>query len=102
MLIESINWSKIPCLVISTPNNEERKENVLNECKKVGLNPILIEAIMIKENPVKGCLESHLKCIRYAKEKKYKKVLILEDDIVFKKELQYINIWMYLLQIKKF
>lgn len=30
-----------------------------------------------------GCRESHLECIRIAKKKGYKKILILEDDAVF-------------------
>jgi len=35
----------------------------------------------LHENPIIGCLESHLSVIRYAKEKKLKNIMIIEDDI---------------------
>jgi len=82
-----INWSTLPCLVILTPNNEERRNHIESQCNLVGLNPIYIEAIMIKENPHLGCTLSHKKCIEYAKKMNYEKVLILEDDVIFKGKL---------------
>lgn len=80
-------WNSFPCLVIHNKDECKRKENILNECKKVSLNPIFIDAVMIKNNPVKGCLQSHLKCIQYAKKMNYDKVLILEDDVIFNDKL---------------
>ena len=34
-----------------------------------------------------GCLSSHIDIIRYAQAKKYKKILILEDDVIFKENI---------------
>lgn len=82
-----IDWKSFPCLVILTPNNNDRKNHIEKECKKYGLNPIMISAVMKKNNPVYGCLLSHLKCIEFSKKNNYEKVLILEDDVIFKDTL---------------
>ena len=39
------------------------------------------------ENPEKGCSESHLSVIKYAKENNYKNIMIIEDDIKIIKDL---------------
>ena len=41
----------------------------------------------LHENPSTGCLESHLSIIRYAKEKKLKNIMIIEDDIKIVRDL---------------
>ncbi len=35
------------------------------------------------KDPVKGCLNSHIYCIEYAKKNKFKNILIFEDDVSF-------------------
>ena len=34
-----------------------------------------------------GCTLSHIKCLKYAKEKEYDECIIFEDDISFKKNM---------------
>ena len=45
------------------------------------------DAFDIKENPRLGCSTSHLKCLQYAKDKKWDMVMIVEDDIIIDNEL---------------
>ena len=38
-------------------------------------------------NPKTGCTQSHLDCIRWAEENKFKNVMVIEDDVVVLKDL---------------
>ena len=53
--------------------------------KKYDLDIIFFDAISKPENPIRGCLESHLEIIKLAKQENLNNVLILEDDCVFLK-----------------
>ena len=83
-LLEKIcgfTFDKVYC--ISIKERKDRQKNVIKECLKVNLN---FEFMLVNkniENPIRGCLESHLKCIKKALESNYDNILILEDDILF-------------------
>lgn len=45
-----------------------------------------IEFLLVErdqENPERGCFESHVRCARLARERGYRRVLVLEDDATF-------------------
>ena len=72
---------KVPTYIINIGHRVDRHAHVVEEVKKF---PILdwkvVEAVVDK---TKTCFQSHLKCIRLAKENNFPYVLILEDDVVF-------------------
>lgn len=67
---------------ISLKSEKERRIETLKECKKLGFEP-KFRIVEKHNNPVQGCLESHLYCIQWAKNNNLKNVLILEDDVKF-------------------
>lgn len=70
---------------INLEKREERREQIEGELKKYNLydNAERIDAIHTPHQGILGCTQSHLKAIKLAKERKYKNVLILEDDFYF-------------------
>lgn len=108
MSILKNNFDKIFC--INLDRRKDRWEETKIELKKWGLfdgiNRIsAIDGSKIKNNryPIKngelGLLETHLKLIRNAKEKKYKNILLIEDDIEFTDEIK--NIKEYIDELPK-
>jgi hypothetical protein len=90
---------------INLPEDTERKEKLHEQFEKFNItNFECIDAIKIDELPDKvfyrnfiksdskyifgqlGCARSHLKAVKTAYERNYKRVLILEDDVVFLKD----------------
>jgi|Laugresu1bdmlbsd_1035121.scaffolds.fasta_scaffold08446_3 glycosyl transferase family 25 len=70
---------------INLEKRKDRNEEILKELEKMNLN-INIErynAVYRPENPCLGCTISHLNVIKLAKERRYKNVLIFEDDFQF-------------------
>ena len=68
---------KIFC--INLKERSDRRKHILQQAKKWGLDITFFNAI--KHNiGWKGCLKSHLEILKLAKKKKYKRILILEDD----------------------
>lgn len=68
-------------LCISLKERADRRELLLKELEGTGLN---IEFVLVDrdiENPERGCFYSHQKCVSIAKDRNYKRVLILEDDV---------------------
>ncbi|MFC0336346.1 glycosyl transferase, family 25 [Kushneria avicenniae] len=68
---------------ISIKNRSDRRDSIIKEFSSIK-NPI--EFILVdrnKENPEKGCYDSHVHCARLALKHNYKRVLILEDDATF-------------------
>lgn len=72
---------KIPTYIINIKHRTERYAHIVEEIKKF---PILdwevVEAVV---DETKTCFQSHLKCIRLAKQNNLPYVLILEDDAIF-------------------
>ena len=76
--------SKINTMYINLLNRTDRKEHVINELKKLGINDNVERFNAIKlENGALGCSMSHLKCLELAKQKNYEYIFICEDDIKF-------------------
>lgn len=73
-------------LVISTPNNPERLNNVHTQMTSQGLTTAdyeLVPAQMIAKHPPMGICQSFKKCIEIAQERKAPYVNIFEDDMLF-------------------
>ncbi len=70
-------------LCISLKNRQDRRDLITKEFASSGL---AIEFLLVdadKENPERGCFDSHLKCAAIALDRHYRNVLILEDDATF-------------------
>lgn len=67
-------------LCISLRERQDRRDLLIKSMKNSGLD---IEFVLVdadRENPVRGCFESHVKCANLALQRNYTRVLILEDD----------------------
>lgn len=83
---------KIFC--INLKHRTDKKKFIIGQARKYNFRVSFFNAIENKKNPMLGCLQSHLSIIKLAKERKYKSVLIMEDDcqfvtepIIYEKEL---------------
>jgi glycosyl transferase family 25 len=83
LLEEKLGITISDTLCISLINETERREKCISECKKLNLSVKFYLPEPNKQSGVQGCLESHLYCIKYAKEHNLENVLIIEDDITF-------------------
>lgn len=79
----SENIDKI--IYINLDQRTDRKEQIENELKNYDLfeKTERFQAIHTPDFGIVGCTISHLNVIKLAKERKYKNVLILEDDFYF-------------------
>lgn len=71
-------FTKIYC--INRASRTDRWEKCLVEFNKLGIEVQRFNAV---EGGEKGCMLSHVNVIREAKEKRYKRILIMEDDVEF-------------------
>ena len=98
--------------VINLKNRVDRKKEIIKELEKVKItdyeifsvekptieelnkwNPNFIkEKILSERLGAFGCLRSHFEIIREAKKRKYKNILILEDDAEFKENFNFKDI----------
>lgn len=87
---------------INLKSSKDRRDNIYNECHKIGTHFKLVEAIDGRKENVKwvkndwnskydgwtqgaaGLVHTTIGIIKEAKAKKYKSIIIMEDDIVFK------------------
>ena len=70
-------------ICISLKEREDRRILLTSQLKKLNLNIEYLLADKDKENPVRGCFNSHQACAKIALERNYKNILILEDDVTF-------------------
>lgn len=87
-------------LFINLKNRIDRKKQILKELEKIKIpkNKIIrINAVYDKTNGHIGCAKSHIKALEYAKNNNLENVVIFEDDFVFTKSKEEIDIL-----IKKF
>ena len=68
---------------ISIKERNDRRILVKQECKKINLKFQFALTDKDIDDPIRGCLTSHIYCINHAKQNKYKYILILEDDVKF-------------------
>jgi len=69
--------------VINLESRPDRLEHVKAEFSKLGIEPVIVEAIPFNPGNI-GCTLSHIKCLEMAIEKDYDHIFICEDDITFK------------------
>lgn len=72
----------IPAYIINLKHRSDRYNHMVTEMEKLPISYEFIDAISHEISAV-GCFQSHLKCIKLAKESKFPYVLILEDDVIF-------------------
>lgn len=70
---------------INLDNRIDRKNHVEKQLTRLGWNGTRFPAIK-HPNGALGCSLSHLELLKYAKQQKLDHILIIEDDIVFKKQ----------------
>ena len=78
-IFNNLTVDNIYCLYLE--EKPERKKKVLEEFKKKNLNVEMFAGQYIPNEPHTGCKKGHMNIIKDAKEKKYKNILIFEDDI---------------------
>ncbi len=79
----------IKIFYINLDSRNDRNEHM----KKIleGYNFERVSAIEDEDGYI-GCAKSHIKCIEIARLRKYQKIIILEDDFIFKKNNSFDNI----------
>lgn len=80
----NIKINKIYC--ISLESRIDRREYLKTQFKKLDHK---IHFNIVKKNldPIKGCLESHIECIREANKLNFENILIFEDDILINEKV---------------
>lgn len=73
---------KIPILYINLEQRKDRNQEIIQELNKYNLVGTRIEAIKHDDGYI-GCALSHIKALDFAIKKRYKEVIILEDDFIF-------------------
>ena len=71
-----------PALCISLKASADRRASVSRQCAAHG---VAVEFLLVDPapDPVRGCLESHVRAVALAQQRLYPAVLILEDDVEF-------------------
>jgi len=79
-----MNIQELPKLIINLPQMDDRLKSIESQLPKLFDNTeyTLIEGVT-GSTSAKNIFQAHLKAIRYAKEKEFEYVLILEDDCIF-------------------
>ncbi len=101
----NLTWDNI--FIINLPRRLDRKEQMIHKLQEEnisrynfieafdGLNPEINNQFIELKNKKNlkivtaghyACLLSHIKAIKFAKKKKYKSIMILEDDVFFEKD----------------
>ena len=70
---------------INLDHRIDRRRAIIEEFKDY---PFSFYTAQKHKDPVRGCLESHINVVKYAKEKGYKNIMILEDDLKIVKDLK--------------
>lgn len=78
-------------IVINLTNKYERRSRIIREMTKWNL-PFSFFTAQLHSNPIKGCLESHINVVKWAKSNKYQKICIFEDNIIIQDYLHKIPI----------
>lgn len=68
----------------------ERRHQTLGELQRLGFNPQRVEAI-VYDPPQFGIACTHIKCLEIAKAHKWSHVLICEDNVMFRQNIEFIH-----------
>lgn len=80
----NIKIDKIYC--ISLKDRSDRREFLKSQFEKLD-HEIHFHIVQKNKDPIRGCLESHLDCIKEAKELGFNNILMLEDDILINEKI---------------
>jgi glycosyl transferase family 25 len=70
-------------IYVNLESRTDRKEEIETELNKFNIKYERFNAISRPDYGIIGCTQSHLEIIKMAKNKRYKNILILEDDFIF-------------------
>ena len=77
-----------PIVVINLRTRTDRTKMVIETMnKQTPPLPFIFYTVEPHVNPIRGCLESHINIVKWAKSKEYKAVCIFEDDFVIQHSL---------------
>lgn len=82
---------------INLDHRDDREARLLQNFKTLGINPDKICRVAGYHTPLNGhigCALSHIKALLLAREKKYRHVLILEDDITIQGTKEEVNTYL--------
>ena len=74
--------------IINLEHRKDRRAAAEQEILKLDLEKYTVISALTGSNPSEGCTLSHQYCIQLAKENNLEYVLILEDDVIFEKNVQ--------------
>lgn len=77
------NNNQFPALYINLEHRLDRKNQIESELQKVGIYNYQRFNAIKNEKGYLGCSESHLECLKLARDNNYPNVMILEDDFEF-------------------
>ena len=80
----NIKINKIYC--ISLEKRKDRREYLETQFEKLD-HEVNFHIVKKNSDPIRGCLESHIECIKEAKELEYENILMLEDDILINEKV---------------
>jgi FkbM family methyltransferase len=70
--------------LINLDKRQDRLIEFMQECRKMNIQNVeRFSAIYRPDHPALGCTSSHLAVVKLAKEKRYKNIIIFEDDFTF-------------------
>lgn len=84
--MENSHWLNkyVDCIVLlNLIHRTDRYDKSVLELSKVGINNVYHFPAVQKSNGIIGCTMSHYLIIKFAKQNKFKNILIFEDDIEF-------------------
>lgn len=77
-------WDFFPlAMCINLKNRDDRLNEARGELQRVGLQRVVFYRAERQEDREKGCIDSHMACLKYAVEQGVPHVLMFEDDVLF-------------------
>lgn len=83
--------SKYDLYIINLKNRKDNKDLIINDIQYNNFNLKFFNAIQNDKGYI-GCAISHLSLIRYAKQNKLPYIIVIEDDNIFKENINIISI----------
>jgi GR25 family glycosyltransferase involved in LPS biosynthesis len=76
-----MKFSELPKFVVNLDHRPENMSQIQEEMSYIGWSYERFSAV--NRNSYMGCTLSHLECIKIAKDRGYKRVMVIEDDCIF-------------------
>lgn len=81
--VNKIKYLNVDAIYVISAKTSKRREIVTKRLQEQELNFQFFDAVMIPEDPVKGCFTSHMILLKQLKKQGCKRALIFEDDVIF-------------------